>query len=117
MNIIESARRLIAGHFFVADVLDLASTLLFLSLTVPVLRKLSVVSGVYYLAFQSLYLVRIASPEPLLGMSRYVLALFPAFLILAEWGRHRWFHRTYLYLSWAGLLFMSGQFAIWGWVG
>jgi hypothetical protein len=93
INIVEAVRRLIGGHFFVADVLDLASILIFLSLTVPVLRKLSAVSGVYYLAFQFLYLARSASPEPLLGMSRYVLALFPAFVVLAGWGRHGWFQR------------------------
>jgi hypothetical protein len=46
-----------------------------------------------------------------------VLVLFPAFQELGRIGANPWVNRMVLYLSWLGLLFMSGQFAIWGWVG
>ncbi len=48
------------------------------------------------------------------GIAVSNLALFPAFLVWARAGRHAWVNRAILYLSWSGLLFMSGQFAIWG---
>jgi hypothetical protein len=50
-------------------------------------------------------------------MARYVLEIFPAFLLLAIWGRSPWVNRLVLTLSLLGLLFFSAQFAIWGWVG
>jgi hypothetical protein len=53
----------------------------------------------------------------LIGTSRYVLALFPAFFVLAQFGEKPWIHRAILYGFWGGLLFMAGEFAIWGWVG
>jgi NADH:ubiquinone oxidoreductase subunit 4 (subunit M) len=80
-------------------------------------RKYSKVTAIYYVSMLSLYLVRFAGSQPLLGTARYVLMLFPAFFVLAEWGRRPWANRLILYSSFAGLLFLSGQFAIWGWVG
>ncbi len=73
--------------------------------------------GVYYTAFLLLLLARRASVYPLIGTSRYVLALFPAFFVLAQFGEQPWIHRAILYTFWAGLLFMAGEFAIWGWIG
>jgi hypothetical protein len=46
-----------------------------------------------------------------------VIEIFPAFILLAIWGQKSNIHRIILYLSCLGLLFMSGQFALWGWVG
>jgi hypothetical protein len=46
-----------------------------------------------------------------------LVAIFPAFLLLPTWGRKAWANRLILYLSVLGLLFLSAQFAIWGWVG
>jgi hypothetical protein len=50
------------------------------------------------------------------SMPRYVLVLFPAFAILAKWGRNRSFDRAYLIVA-SGLaaLFMM-RFALWRWV-
>jgi hypothetical protein len=96
---------------------DLALLLLFLGLVVPVWRQLSRPLAVFYSAFLLLYLSRTAGIAPLLGSARYVLILFPAYLVLAGWGRRPWIHRLIVYLSATGLLLLSGQFAIWGWVG
>ncbi len=50
------------------------------------------------------------------SMPRYVIVLFPAFAILANWGRHRTFDRAYVAVA-SGLaaLFMT-RFALWLWV-
>ena len=100
-----------------SDVLDLGFLLLFLGCGVLVWRRHSTELGVLYLAGLAPLLIRTAGTQPLLGTARYVLALFPAFLVLATWGTTPWRHRLILYSSTAGLLFLSGQFAIWGWVG
>jgi len=116
-SLIEAAKHILAGEYVLADMLDLAFLTIFLVCALPVWRRLPRIYGVYYLAFLALYLTRIAGVQPLLGMARYVLSLFPAFMLFGLWGRRPWVNRAILYASWAGLLFMSGQFAIWGWVG
>jgi hypothetical protein len=51
-------------------------------------------------------------------MSRYLLMLFPVFVLLARLGaRSPWWNRAIAYPSLALLLFFCGQFVIWGWVG
>jgi len=117
VNLLRAIERLLAGETDFADLFDLALLLLFLALAVPVWRQLSRPLAVFYSAFLLLYLSRAAGIAPLLGSARYVLILFPAYLVLARWGRRAWIHRLIVYLSATGLLLLSGQFAIWGWVG
>jgi len=117
VNLARAAARLAGGEANLADLFDLALLLLFIGLAVPVWRQLSRPLGLFYFGFLLLYLSRVAGIAPLLGTARYVLVLFPAYLVLAGWGRRAWIHRLIVYLSATGLLLLSGQFAIWGWVG
>jgi hypothetical protein len=75
------------------------------------------VYGIYYLSLMLLYLIRAGGESPLLSMTRYVLVLFPAFIIWGQWSKQPVFRRVVLYTSWLGWLFMAAQFAMWGWVG
>jgi hypothetical protein len=96
---------------------DLLFTLIFIAMVVPVWRLLPRLYGVYYVSMLALYLIRMGTIHPLYAMTRYVLVLFPAFVLLGGWGRNPWINRAVLYLSWPLLLFMSGVFALWGWIG
>lgn len=116
-NLLQAFRRLALGEAFIADAFDLVFLILFIACGYFVWKKYSRMTAIYYVSMLSLYLVRVAGSQPLLGTSRYVLTLFPAFFVLAEWGRRPWVNRAILYTSIVGLLFLSGQFAIWGWVG
>lgn len=116
-NLIQAAGRLVSGKAFMADVIDIAFLVLFLICAVPVWRKYSPSIRLLYLGFLTPLLVRSAGSQPLLGTARYVLALFPAFFVLSEWADRPWRRRLVLYGSTAGFLYLSGQFAIWGWVG
>lgn len=116
-NVLATIQRIGAGLAYPADYWDLAFMLLFVALAVPVWRRLSRVSAVFYLSFLGLYLVREAGVQPLIGTPRYVLIMLPAFIVLGSMGRNPWVNRLILYPSLALLLFMAGQFAIWGWVG
>jgi len=117
VNLTIAIQRLAGGEANFADLFDLALLLLFIGLAVPVWRQLSRPLALFYLGYLLLHLSRVAEIAPLLGMARYVLVLFPAYLVLAGWGRRPWIHRLIVYLSAAGLLLLSGQFAIWGGVG
>ena len=117
VNLTIAIQRLAGGEANFADLFDLGLLLLFIGLAVPVWRQLSRPLALFYLGYLLLHLSRVAEIAPLLGMARYVLVLFPAYLVLAGWGRRPWIHRLIVYLSAAGLLLLSGQFAIWGWVG
>jgi hypothetical protein len=117
LNVLVDVARIASGQGHVADVLDVIFILVFTACAVPVWRRLDRVSGLYYAALLLMYLARLGAVAPMLGMARYVLALFPALVLWGEWGRRGWVNRLILYPSWVGLLFMAGQFAIWGWVG
>jgi hypothetical protein len=80
-------------------------------------KKLTRLSGVYSVTLMLLFVTCLGSPQPLVSMARYVLEIFPAFLLLVVWGRQVWVNRLVLHLSLLGLLFFSAQFAMWGWVG
>ena len=54
--------------------------------------------------------------KPLYSFSRYALAFFPTFFLLAEAGVDGKIHRLILYPSLLLYLYFSAQFFIWGWV-
>ncbi|MBK7894278.1 MAG: hypothetical protein IPJ90_05215 [Anaerolineaceae bacterium] len=54
--------------------------------------------------------------KPLYSFSRYALAFFPTFFLLALWGANGKIHRLILYPSLILYLYFSAQFFIWGWV-
>ena len=117
-NIYKVITKIFAGNAVVADYLDVTFLLFFVILLFFVLRMdISSLSKLYYLSFLFLYLIREAGSQPLLGTTRYVLILFPAFLGLGIAGKNSKINRMILYIFWPLQLFMAGQFAIWGWVG
>jgi hypothetical protein len=117
LNLVEAARRIFSGQLVAENVIELGFSLVFIVLTIFIWKRLPRIYGVYAITLMVFFLTRIGSPQPLVSMARYVLEIFPAFLLLAIWGRNAWVHRLILYLSWLGLLYFSAQFAIWGWVG
>ncbi|MFN3741461.1 MAG: mannosyltransferase family protein [Anaerolineales bacterium] len=116
-NILVTVSQIFSGEYPLPNFVDLVFTILFVAYAVPVWKRLPRVYGIYYLSFLALYLTRIAAVYPLLSMPRYVLSLFPAFFVMAQQGSNLRIHRLILYAFSTMLLFFSGQFAIWGWVG
>lgn len=53
--------------------------------------------------------------NPLPSMERYVLEIFPVFIMLARFGRRPWFHQSYLLLSLPMLAFLTLQFLTGHW--
>jgi hypothetical protein len=117
LNIIEAINRILQGQLVEENLFELTFTLFFIILTIAIWKKLPRLYGVYSVTMMLFFLTRFGSPQPLVSMTRYVLEIFPAFLVLTTWGSRPWINRLILYTSWLGLLFFSAQFAIWGWVG
>jgi hypothetical protein len=68
-----------------------------------------------YAASQLLLISVRLQPTPLTSTTRYLLVLFPVFVVLGDFGRRRWFDRAWLVASSIGLAvlavgFVRGQF-------
>lgn len=53
--------------------------------------------------------------DPLPSMQRFVLEIFPGFIVLARFGRRQWFHQGYLLLALPMLAFLTLQFLTGHW--
>jgi len=69
--------------------------------------------GIMVLALPLLFPGTAYNPMP--SMERYVLEIFPGFMLLARLGRRAWFHQGYLMLSLPMLAFFTIQFLTGHW--
>jgi hypothetical protein len=53
----------------------------------------------------------------LMSQRRYMWVLFPAFILLARWGKHTWVDRIIFVVSLLLLGLFTAMFANWYWVG
>ena len=81
-----------------------------------VFRRLNVTYGLYSLMLLLFMLLPVSEFKPLYSFSRYALAFFPSFMVLAQAGKNPWINRGILYPSFILYLYFSGQYFIWGWV-
>ncbi len=97
---------------------DFFVTLLLLATTVWTLRRWrNRLSWGLYAAMLLLFMLLPSSEfKPLYSFSRYALAFFPTFFLLAQVGADGKVHRLILYPSLLLYLYFSAQFFIWGWV-
>jgi hypothetical protein len=101
-------------HYYIhADVL---CVLIFLGLTVRAFRRLPLEYSLLMSGMVVMVLTTIRDGDIFMSASRYVLPIFPGYLMLAEWGEKRWFHMIWLFLSLLLMLLLSARFINWGWV-
>lgn len=98
------------------DVANLAVTVLFGAMLIPVWRRLPRAYALYAVVMFLAPLFRMTTTQPLVSMLRYVLVLFPVFMLWALWGKNGWVNRAVVYLSFPLSLYFSAQFWLWGWV-
>ena len=115
-NIMAICQKILSPEGTFISVLNLSMACVFLAMTVVSCRKLPRRYGIYMAVSMLALLLRRTTLQPLVSMSRYVLILFPAFMIWGRWGRNPRVQRLIVYPSVALLLYLSGQFAMWGWV-
>ncbi|GIK54805.1 MAG: hypothetical protein HND44_04695 [Chloroflexi bacterium] len=95
---------------------DFFCALLLLATTILAFRQLGITWGLYAALLLFFMLLPTSELKPLYSFSRYALAFFSTFLLLARWGQNPWINRLVLYPSLILYLYFSGQFFIWGWV-
>jgi hypothetical protein len=101
---------------YLALALDFAVLLLLLATTAVALRRLPTSYGLYAALLLLFMLLPTSEFKPLYSFSRYGLAFFPTFWLLAQWGENPWLNRLILYPCLLLYLYFSGQFFVWGWV-
>lgn len=115
-NIIYAVQTIASGKFLVADVLNLAITLLAIFILVRGWRLLPMTWVLYSAATLLVVMLRYVDTQPLNSMTRYLLTLFPLFMLLAYWSKNRWVERAVVYVSLPLTLYLTAQFFVWGWV-
>jgi hypothetical protein len=122
---LESLRQILvvqpwASFFEVHNVINLGALILFLGTTIIAARSLPAAYTLYLAAF---WLVTLSSPAiangypvPLISMSRYVVTLFPIFMVWGAWGARRALHDSYLVLATPLLAVFTVQFLNGGWI-
>lgn len=113
----EAVGDLMTGRFFVIQPFDLAAAVLFLGLTVAAFVCLPFAYGVYMALTMWTLVSRSIPQHPLIGTLRYVLGLFPAFMVLGRAGQKPWANRLILYPFLLGFGFFVAQFMIGGFIG
>jgi Gpi18-like mannosyltransferase len=116
-SLARAIRTFLAGQSAPADILDLISVCFFTFLAVIAWRRLPRIYAIYMATTILFLLSRTSAVHPLLGMSRFVLSLFPAFTLLAVAGQNSLINRLIVYPSVILLIYLTGQFVMWGWVG
>jgi len=97
--------------------LDLAFALFGLAMTVWAFAALRPAYGLFMALNLLMVISRPIAEYPLLSLPRFVLPLFPMYILLGQAGQNSpKIHRAILYTSLVLLLFFSAQFAMGGWV-
>jgi Mannosyltransferase (PIG-V) len=89
----------------------------FLGMCIPILKRLPLEYFLYTALVLVVPLFRINEGEPLVSYGRYVLAAFPVFMILGNWGKMVRINRLVIYLGFPLALTFCALFLMWSWVG
>ncbi len=103
-------------QFFLPDLLDFSLSVLFVGLAVVSIFKFPGEYPLLMFAILGPSLVKVAFEYPLMSMSRYVLPLFPGFILLAQAGGRRLFHFVWLTISIILMALAAAGFFLWQWV-
>ena len=111
-------RNMLGGMAHPTDYLDLTAAWLGIALTVVAWWQLNPAYALYMSAMTLLNITHLRTPHPMSSVGRYTMGLFPGFFLLGRWGaRHVWLNRLITYGSVLLLMWLSGQFFLWGWTG
>ncbi len=99
-----------------SDVLELVVTVLFLVLTLFGLRLLPWYQTAWVIPGMLIPLLQPSEVHALMSMPRFVLVLFPLFIVLGMLLRPRWIRIPAAVFSVTLLVLLTTQFALWYWV-
>jgi Mannosyltransferase (PIG-V) len=85
---------------------------LFVVLLIFVFKRYGYPLGFYGLAYLAIFLLSSPANAPLESVNRHVVLLFPAFMLLANWGKNRDFERLYIIAGTLGLAVFTTLFVL-----
>ncbi len=115
-NVWAAVSLILEGRAGIVDVFNLLITFLFGAMCVGVWKKMPRALAIYTVLMFLAPLFRMTTTQPLVSMMRYVLVLFPVFMLWGEWGKNSWINRAVIYPSFLLSMYFSAQFWLWGWV-
>jgi len=115
-GIVSTIQLLRNGRGQLSDAVNLFAATIFIVLTLASWARLPRTYALYSSLVILVVLLKVGEIEPLLSASRYLLAAFPAFIVLGQFAHTPMRMRFIVYPSFALLLFLTGEFAIWGWI-
>jgi len=115
-NIFASLSLLATGRSSFIDIFNLIVTLGFGAIMCVFWKKLSLEYTLYSIIMFLAPMFRMTTTQPLVSMSRYMLVVFPVFILWGVLGKNPWLNRAIVYLSLLLQLYLSAQFFLWGWV-
>jgi hypothetical protein len=98
------------------NTLDLAVAVLLIEASIVAWWRLPRAYAIYLTASTCLLLSSTVARWPLQSLARYSLVLFPLFLLLAQLGANRYWHRAILIVSASMLGMCTALFATWYWI-
>jgi hypothetical protein len=106
-----------SGRPTLVDLLNLIFTSLFAVLVFMAWKKMPFSLNLYSVASLLVFTSRLVETQPLNSMIRYVITLFPCFVLLAIYGKENSIaHRIIIYTGFLLSMYLSAQFWLWGWV-
>lgn len=115
-NVIYAVQVIASGQFLIADLLNLAATVLAVFILARGWNALPRTYALYSAAMLVVVMLRYVDTQPLNSMTRYLLTLFPLVMLLAYWSKNRWIERAVVYTCAPLNLYLCAQFLMWGWV-
>ena len=114
-NLLLASWRYIRTSGNIVEAVNLALFLIFVVLTLLGLRRIPLTYTLYVATQLLLICTRAPDNSPLVSTTRYLLVLFPAFIVLALLGRERRFHHIWwiaslVFLALLFVIFISGPF-------
>ena len=98
------------------DILNLVVATFFIVLLVTGWQRIPTEYSLFAAFSLLIMLSRITETQPLSGMSRFALTLFPSFFVLGLITQRPWLQRLINYAFLILNLYLSAQFFSWGWV-
>lgn len=109
VGLIGSIKELIANPDFLGNFqyADVASVFLFTAAIIWAARKKWIPEAIFMAVLMLTFLSKILVFDQLISTSRYVMTLFPGFVMLGEWGKRKWFNLSWTVISLLYMFYLS----------
>lgn len=111
-----AVQTLLSGTADYIDVLNLLTATILVILLILGWNKMPFEYALYSATSLLIVTARVVEGQPLSGMLRFALTLFPIFYIISLAGNNPWRRRVIIYACLALNLYLSADFFSWGWV-